>query len=155
MRIRLIAVGQKMPNWVTEGYNEYARRLSAGFSLELYEIPLNKRTKNADVQRFRTREGEQMLAAIGKGDKIVALEVKGKEWSTEQLADKIGQWHDNGDNISLLVGGPEGMLPEISNQADVKWSLSPLTLPHPMVRILVAEQLYRAWSILNKHPYHR
>lgn len=155
MRIRLIAVGQKMPNWVTEGYNEYARRLPAGFSLELYEIPLNKRTKNADVQRFRTREGEQMLAAIGKGDKIVALEVKGKEWSTEQLADKIRQWHDHGDNISLLVGGPEGMLPEISNQADVKWSLSPLTLPHPMVRILVAEQLYRAWSILNKHPYHR
>ena len=155
MRIRLIAVGQKMPSWVTDGYNEYARRLPAGFSLELCEIPLNKRTKNADVQRFRTREGEHMLSAIGKGDRVIALEVKGREWSTEQLADKLGQWHDNGENVSLLVGGPEGMLPDISNRADVKWSLSPLTLPHPMVRILVAEQLYRSWSILNNHPYHR
>ncbi len=96
-----------------------------------------------------------MLAAIGKGDRVIALEVKGKEWSTEQLASNLGRWHDDGENVSLLVGGPEGMLPEISNRADVKWSLSPLTLPHPMVRILVAEQMYRAWSILNHHPYHR
>lgn len=155
MRIRLIAVGQKMPGWVTEGYNEYARRLPADFFLELQEIPLGKRVKGADIARMQRKEGEQMLAAIAPRDKAVALEVNGKPWSTEALADQLGVWHDAGENISLLVGGPEGILPDVSARSEVQWSLSPLTLPHPLVRVLVAEQVYRAWSILNHHPYHR
>ncbi|WP_211828956.1 23S rRNA (pseudouridine(1915)-N(3))-methyltransferase RlmH [Kistimonas asteriae] len=155
MRIRLIAVGQKMPGWVTEGYSEYARRLPADFSLELREIPLGKRTRGADIARMQRKEGEQMLAAIDPRDKVIAMEVNGKNWSTEKLAGQLGGWHDLGENVSLLVGGPEGMLPEVSARADLRWSLSSLTLPHPLVRVLIAEQLYRAWSILNNHPYHR
>lgn len=155
MRIRLIAVGQKMSSWVTEGYNEYARRLPAEFSLELREIPMGKRTRGADIARMQRKEGERMLSAIDSGDKVIAMEVKGKNWSTETLVDQLSGWHDLGENISLLVGGAEGMLPEVSARADLRWSLSSLTLPHPMVRVLIAEQVYRAWSILNNHPYHR
>lgn len=155
MRIRLIATGRNMPGWVTEGYLEYARRMPAGFSLELREIPLGRRTRGADIVRMQRKEGEQMLAAIGPRDKVIAMEVNGRNWSTEKLADQLGCWHDLGENVSLLVGGPEGILPEISARSDLRWSLSALTLPHPMVRILIAEQLYRAWSILDNHPYHR
>ncbi|MCK5893454.1 MAG: 23S rRNA (pseudouridine(1915)-N(3))-methyltransferase RlmH [Endozoicomonadaceae bacterium] len=155
MRIRLIAVGQKMPSWVVEGYNEYARRLPANFSLELHEISLGKRTRGADIARMQRNEGAQMLSAIDPRDKVIAMEVNGKSCSSETLADQLGGWHDLGENVSLLVGGVEGMLPEVSARADLRWSLSSLTLPHPMVRILIAEQLYRAWSILNNHPYHR
>lgn len=155
MRIRLITVGQKMPSWVVEGYNEYARRLPADFFLELREISLGKRTRGADIVRMQRKEGEQMLSAIDPCDKVIAMEVNGKSWSSEMLADQLGGWRDLGENVSLLVGGVEGMLPGVSARADLRWSLSSLTLPHPMVRIVIAEQLYRAWSILNNHPYHR
>ena len=155
MRIRLIAVGSKMPSWVEEGYKEYAKRLPADFKLECVEIPLGKRTKGADIKRAQRKEGDLMLAAIPSGDRVIALEVLGKSWSTEQLAGQLQDWRMDGRNICLLVGGPEGLLPEISSRADQKWSLSALTLPHPMVRVLLSEQIYRAWSILNNHPYHR
>ena len=96
-----------------------------------------------------------MLAAVGKGDLLIALEVTGRRWSTQDLATQLNGWLLSGKNVSLFVGGPEGMLPEVSQQADKTWSLSPLTLPHPMIRIIIAEQIYRAWSILNHHPYHK
>ncbi|WP_426415929.1 23S rRNA (pseudouridine(1915)-N(3))-methyltransferase RlmH [Aestuariirhabdus sp. LZHN29] len=155
MRIRLIAVGTRMPAWVQQGYQEYAKRLPADCGLECVEIPLGKRTKGADIKRAQRKEGEAMLAAIGGGDRVIALEVGGRPWSTEQLAEQMQQWRFDGRNISLLVGGPEGLAPECVARADQKWSLSPLTLPHPLVRVLLSEQLYRAWSILNNHPYHR
>jgi 23S rRNA (pseudouridine1915-N3)-methyltransferase len=155
MKIRLLAVGGKMPDWVTQGFNEYVKRLPAEMSLELVELPLGHRGKSADPQRAIRQEGDAMLAAIPKGDKVIALEVLGKPWSTEQLASQMENWHMDGCNVSLLVGGPDGLDPRCSQMADQKWSLSPLTLPHPLVRVLLSEQIYRAWTITKGHPYHK
>ncbi len=155
MRIRLIAIGGKMPAWVTTGYEEYARRLPGEMSLELVELPLGHRGKGADLARAIRREGEQMLQAIPATDRVVALDLGGRSWSTEQLAVQMEGWRQDGRNLSLLVGGPDGLAPECLARADQRWCLSPLTLPHPMVRILVAEQLYRAWTVLQGHPYHK
>ncbi len=155
MHIQLITVGTRMPRWVTEGYHEYAKRLPRDCSLSLCEIPLGKRGSHANTKRLQEKEAQQMLDTIGKNNHVVALEVQGKAWTTDQLANQLKQWRQNGENISLLIGGPEGMLSEVSQSAHQLWSLSPLTLPHPMVRLIIAEQIYRAWSILNNHPYHR
>jgi len=155
MKIRLIAIGGKMPRWVTEGYNEYAKRFPAEVSFELIELSLGHRGKGADLARARKQEGDQMLAAIPKGDRVIALEVGGKSWSTEQLAEQLERWQMDGRNVSLLVGGPEGLDSRCVALADQKWSLSALTLPHPLVRVLLAEQLYRACTILQGHPYHK
>jgi 23S rRNA (pseudouridine1915-N3)-methyltransferase len=116
---------------------------------------MGKRGKGADLQRAILKEGQQMLEAIGSGDKVIALDVLGKAWSTETLAEQLQNWQFEGNNISLLVGGPDGLAPDCLARADQKWSLSALTMPHPLVRILLAEQLYRAWTINNNHPYHR
>lgn len=155
MRIRIIAVGTKMPAWVEQGYAEYHKRLPRDFAVELVELPLAPRSKNSDIARAMEKEGEAMLAAIGKGDTVMALEVKGKPWSTEQLAEQLAGWRMSGTNYSLLIGGPDGLAPACQALASIKWSLSPLTLPHPLVRILLIEQLYRAWTILQNHPYHK
>lgn len=155
MRIRLIAVGHKMPKWVVEGYDEYAKRLPKDFALELVEIPMSPRGKNTDIAKAIRKEGDLMLEAIPSSDKVIAMEVLGKEWSTDQLADQTEQWRMDGYNVSLLVGGPDGLDPRCTARADQVWSLSRLTLPHPMVRILLAEQIYRAWTLMNNHPYHR
>ncbi|NLY56982.1 MAG: 23S rRNA (pseudouridine(1915)-N(3))-methyltransferase RlmH [Gammaproteobacteria bacterium] len=155
MRIRLISVASRMPRWVEQGYAEYAKRMPADLPLELVEIPLNTRGKNADVARLMRREGEQMLAATQPGERIVTLEVEGRPWSTEALAEQLENWRLEARNVNLMVGGPEGLPAEVTARSDQRWSLSPLTLPHPLVRILLAEQLYRAWTILNRHPYHK
>lgn len=155
MRLSIIAVGTKMPAWVSEGYQEYAKRLPGEMAVNLVEIAPGHRGKNADINKAMAREGEQMLAAIPKGDKVLALEVKGRDWSTEQLAGKLGEWRQEGCNVSLLIGGPDGLHPSCVARADGKWSLSNLTLPHPLVRIVLIEQLYRAWTIIQGHPYHR
>lgn len=155
MRIHLIAVGTRMPTWVTQGYEEFARRLPADCALQLTEIPAGKRGKNADIPRILRQEGERMLAALPKSACVVAMDVKGAAWSTEQLATTLDEWRQAGRDIALLVGGPEGLAPECLARAEQRWSLSPLTLPHPLVRVVIAEQLYRAWSILVNHPYHR
>lgn len=155
MRINLIAVGTRMPVWVEAGVDEYRKRLPPELSLQIREIPLGKRGKNADIARAIAQEGDAMLAAIGARDRVVALEVKGKAWSTEQLAQQLSAWQMGGDDVALLVGGPDGLAPNCQARANERWSLSPLTLPHPLVRVLLAEQLYRAWTINNNHPYHR
>ena len=155
MNIHLIAVGDKMPAWVNQAYAEYARRMPAACRLRLLEIPARHRGKNADIRRITRAEGDLMLAAIPKHSHIVTLEVEGRAWSTAQLSQQLDQWMSLGCDISLLVGGPEGLAPACLERARQRWSLSPLTLPHPLVRVIVAEQLYRAWSILNHHPYHR
>ena len=155
MRIRLLTITHKLPAWIQEGYSEYAKRLPAACELQLVEIPAEKRTANADLKRITEREGEKMLAAIKPNHRVIALDVKGKLWSTEQLAEQMTLWQEKGQHIDLLVGGPEGLAPQCLQKADDKWSLSPLTFPHILVRLIVAEQIYRAWSILNQHPYHR
>lgn len=155
MYIRLIAVGTKMPGWVAQGVEEYSKRLPPELKFEIREIALGKRGKGADIQRAIQTEGQQMLAAIGQYDHVIALDVKGKSWSTEQLATELTGWQREGDNICLLVGGPDGLAPECLQRAQQRWSLSALTLPHPLVRVILAEQLYRAWTVNSNHPYHR
>jgi len=155
MRISLIAVGTRMPSWVMAGIDEYSKRLPPELQFDVREIALGKRGKNADVARAIDSEGSAMLAAIAPRDFVIALDVQGKMWSTEQLAEQLAQWQLRGDNISLLVGGPDGLAPNCLARAQQRWSLSALTLPHPLVRIVLAEQLYRGWSINHNHPYHR
>lgn len=158
MKIRIVAAGGKMPAWVQEGYNEYAKRLPRELTLEMVEVPLgNRGQKNsaALVEKARQKEGEAMLAALGPRDHVVALDVKGKSWSTEQLSRELAGWQMSGDNVSLLIGGPDGLSAECLQRASQRWSLSALTMPHPLVRVLLAEQLYRAWTLLAGHPYHK
>ena len=144
-----------MPDWVEAGYHEYTRRMPRDFQCELVEIALGPRGKGQSTDKAIARESEQMLAAIGRSDWVVALDVKGKPWSTEQLAANLGDWSMQHSNYSFLVGGPDGLSRDCLQRANVRWSLSALTLPHPLVRVVWAEQMYRAWSILNQHPYHK
>ena len=155
MRIRLLTITHKSPSWLSEGYTDYAKRLPPTCALELVEIPAEKRTTNTDIARLTDREGEKMLAAIKPGNRVVALDVKGKLFTTEQLAEQLAHWQQDGRNVDLLVGGPDGLAPACLQKADQSWSLSPLTFPHFLVRLIVAEQIYRAYSILTNHPYHR
>ena len=144
-----------MPGWVNEGYREYARRLPRECKLVLKEITPGQRPKSGNVQRAIAEEGTRMLAAIPSGQRVIALEVQGRNWSTEQLCGQLGTWMQDGRDVSLLVGGPDGLSKDCIARAEQCWSLSPLTLPHPLVRVLLAEQLYRAWSLMAGHPYHR
>jgi 23S rRNA (pseudouridine1915-N3)-methyltransferase len=155
MKIQLICVGQKMPQWISQGFQEYNKRLSSHLKLELVEIALPHRGKNADIQRLKEEEGEKMLTIISPQTHIVALDERGQLWNTQQLASQLQHWLNESSNVALLVGGPDGLSQNCLNKARQKWSLSPLTLPHPLVRVVIAEQLYRAWSLLNNHPYHR
>ncbi|MDX1802205.1 MAG: 23S rRNA (pseudouridine(1915)-N(3))-methyltransferase RlmH [Marinobacter sp.] len=155
MRLKLICVGQKMPDWVTRGYQEYARRMPSELPIELTEVAMAHRGKNPDIPRLMQKEADAVLAATGRNDRLIALEVDGRPWSTEQLARQLEVWQLDGRDVCFMVGGPDGLAADCRSRADQLWSLSPLTLPHPLVRILLAEQLYRAWSITRNHPYHR
>jgi len=155
MKLRLLAVGHKMPAWVEQGFAEYAKRLPADCSIELVEIPPGHRAKNTSKEKAMQQEADALRKAIRPQDHVVALEVKGHNWSTEQLAQQLEDWRMQGGDVALLVGGPDGMTAEVLALAKQRWSLSALTLPHPLVRVLLAEQLYRAWSILQGHPYHK
>lgn len=155
MQVHLIAIGTRMPPWIHAGYHEYAKRLPPACRLLLHEIPAGKRGKNADIDKILREEGERLMKAVPEGSRVIALERTGRLRSTEQLAQALSTWLADGRDVAWLVGGPEGLPPPVLTAADELWSLSPLTLPHPLVRVLVAEQLYRAWSLLNNLPYHR
>lgn len=155
MLIRLLAAGTRMPHWVEAGVDDYARRLGPQLRLEIKEIALGQRSAGKDSARAVEEEGRRMISAIKDGTFVVALDVKGKGFSTEQLAQWLGGRMQSGQGLALLVGGPDGLAEECLKRADLRWSLSPLTLPHALVRIVVAEQLYRAHSLLRGHPYHR
>jgi 23S rRNA (pseudouridine1915-N3)-methyltransferase len=144
-----------MPSWVLQGYDDYAKRLPRECELVLKEIAAGKRGKNSDVARIVRDEGERMIAAIPSGTHIVTLDIPGKPWTTPELAQAMGRWLASGQSVALLVGGPEGLAEAAKQRAHESWSLSKLTFPHPLVRVIVAEQLYRAWTLLNNHPYHR
>ncbi len=144
-----------MPGWVADAWQEYARRLPRELSLELREIPLAKRGRNADIARLRRDEGEALLATVGSGDRVIALDGRGQAWSTEQLAERLEAWMAGGSHCVFFVGGPDGLDSACLDRADERWSLGPLTFPHPLVRVILAEQLYRAWTITRNHPYHR
>lgn len=155
MKITILAVGKRMPEWVEMAYGEYAKRLPRELSPTLIELPLALRTKNAAVEKLKQEEGEQMLAALPQHNRVIVLDVPGKNISTEGLAKKIENWQMNGQDISILIGGPDGLSSACLSRADESWSLSAMTLPHPLVRIVLIEQLYRAWTILTNHPYHK
>lgn len=155
MRISVIAVGTRMPAWVSQGVAEYTRRLPREFKLVWNEIPLAKRGKDAAAQQWSAAEGELILKSIAAGDRVIALAVDGKRLSTGQLAQQLVSWQASGDNYSILIGGPDGLSAACLAKAEQCWSLSDLTLPHPLVRVILAEQLYRAWTITVNHPYHR
>jgi len=144
-----------MPGWVNEAYADFARRMPPECRLTLHEISAGKRSKSADITRLQMQEGERMLAAIPKGALVVALDVAGRSYQTQQVAQQLDNWMQQGQDVALLVGGPEGLAVACLERAAQRWSLSTLTFPHPLVRVIVAEQLYRAMSILKNHPYHR
>lgn len=151
MRTYLIAVGERMPAWVREGFAEYNKRLSRDLPLELIEVSARSR----DLARAQSEEGVAQLAAIPKGAHAIALDGRGKLWSSEALAEQLARWRMQGKDLAFLIGGADGLAPSVLDRADQRWSLGPATLPHMLVRIVVAEQLYRAVSWLNGHPYHR
>ncbi len=155
MRLSVICVGGKMPGWVSAGVEEYDKRLPRELGLQWQEIPLARRGRGSQPEALRQAEGELILKAIPSGDRVIALDVQGKHWSTEELAQQLSGWQMSGDNYSLLIGGPDGLSRQCLERAERRWSLSTLTLPHPLVRIILAEQLYRAWTITANHPYHR
>lgn len=155
MRIKLLAVGTKMPSWVEQGYKEYSQRMPKLCELELIEIPAKKRGKNADTARILRDEAQALQDAIPKNTLIVALDRKGKHIDTEELARNMQNWIDESQDVAILIGGPEGIDPNYLAQAQRKWSLSAMTFAHPVVRVMLAEQLYRAWSINANLPYHR
>jgi len=155
MKLHLLAVGTKMPSWVTESYEEYAKRLPRDCSLHLHEIMPAKRGKSGSPTQWMREEGERILAAIPANHYVIALDVKGKTWTTQTLSEQFEQWQHDGRDVSLIIGGADGLAAECLQRADQKWSLSALTFPHPIVRVVLAEQLYRAWTILQNHPYHR
>ncbi len=154
MQIHLIGVGDRMPDWVEQGYREYAKRLPRECELLLKEISPNKR-RSGDMNRIAQEEGERLLAAAPPRAHLVILDIAGKPWRTEDVAQALERWLQNGRPVALLIGGPEGLSRQVKQQAHESWCLSPLTFPHPLVRIIVAEQIYRAWSLLRNHPYHR
>ena len=155
LKITILALGNKMPNWVIEGTQDYAKRFNDSIQLKLIEIPLIRRGKLTDINRILEKESVQMIAAIPQGAHIIALEIKGKTFNSEGLAKTLIQLQQQVSHVCFLIGGPEGLSHEILALAHEHWSLSQLTLPHPLVRIILLETLYRAWSILQNHPYHK
>lgn len=155
MQIHVVAVGTRMPAWVNAAYREYAKRLPAQFRLHLREVAPGRRGKNADIARVLRDEGARLLAAVPRGCRIVALEPNGRQIDTPGLAAELTAHRTRGEDLALLIGGPEGLAPECRMRAAAVWSLSALTFAHPVVRVVLAEQLYRVWSMISNHPYHR
>jgi 23S rRNA (pseudouridine1915-N3)-methyltransferase len=154
VRIRVIAIGSRMPAWVREAVDDYLKRFAASLRLSIIEIEAGNRT-GTSARRAVEVEGERLLAAVRKDEYVVALDERGKEMTTKELAAWLGGHMREARDVALLIGGPDGFAPEVLARADYKWALSKLTFPHALVRVVLAEQIYRAHSILNNHPYHR
>jgi 23S rRNA (pseudouridine1915-N3)-methyltransferase len=154
VKLRIVAVGQKPPDWVVAGFSDYARRLPRELTLRLVEIPVAPR-KQLPVERARRQEGERMLEQLSPRDWVVALDVGGAVFATEGLAQRLATWQLQGRDVVFLIGGPDGLDPACLERADERFSLSALTFPHGLVRVMLAEQLYRAWTLHSGHPYHR
>ncbi len=144
-----------MPDWVVTGSNEYLKRFKDGIQLKIIELPLISRGKSSDLTRIMEKESALIKEALPNGARLIAMDIEGKTFSSEELASKITQLQQISSHFCLIIGGPEGLSSDILNLCDERWSLSKLTLPHPLVRIILLETLYRAWSIINNHPYHK
>ena len=156
MKIKLLALGEKMPDWVQEGVDEYQKRLiGSAVQLQVIELPIAKRTKTGSIDVWLLQEAKMVLSKLTEQDLLVILDVQSKLISTEELAQKMGNWQQKTPNIAILIGGPDGIDESIKRLAKEKISLSKMTFPHQIVRIIFVEQIYRAWTILQGHPYHR
>ncbi|KAF0814789.1 Ribosomal RNA large subunit methyltransferase H [Andreprevotia sp. IGB-42] len=155
MKLIIIAVGHKMPGWIEDGFGEYQKRLPREFALTLVELKPDKRAGSKTPQQVMAEEAERILAAVPQGARVLALDERGANWTTMQLADRMKAWHTDGRDTVFIIGGTDGLDPSVKQRADQLLQLSAMTLPHGMVRVLLAEQLYRAYSILHNHPYHR
>lgn len=155
MRLLLLAVGTRQPGWVNDGFKEYAKRLPAHCPLELIEIPAARRNKSARIDQLRQDEYTRILKAVPGSASVIALDERGKTRTTRDMADHLENWLQDGRDVAFIIGGADGLDKTCLDRAEWHWSLSPLTLPHGLVRVIVAEQLYRAWSLLEGHPYHR
>lgn len=155
MKLIIIAVGNKMPAWVTEAFTDYQKRFPPEMKLVLEEIaPVKRNGKNSD-EKAKEQEAKMILETLPKKAYIIALDERGKQFTSLELGDKIGVWQNLGMDVVLIIGGPNGLTDEVRNKANELWSLSKLTLPHPLVRVFLAETIYRGWSIYANLPYHR
>jgi len=154
LKLRILSVGHKMPGWIEDGCKEYLKRMPRELAVEIVEIRPDKRASGRNSDQVQEAEGKRILEAAGR-DILIALDEHGQEVTTLQLADRMQKWLGDGRDVALVIGGADGLHADVISRADWLWSLSKLTLPHAMVRVLLAEQLYRACSVLNNHPYHR
>ena len=155
LKLNLVAIGDRMPQWVDQGFSEYCKRIRGRMVLELIEVPASKRGKGADLVRIGAEEERRLTAAIPPANRIIALDRSGRCISTRDIVGRMDRWLQEGEQVAFVVGGPEGLSGEFNDAADECWSLSALTFAHPVVRIVLAEQLYRCWSVLEGLPYHR
>lgn len=155
MRLMLLAVGSRQAEWVDSACDEYLRRFPPHCKLKLAEITAGRHARNASKAQRKATEGERLLKRVPERAHVIALDEHGEMVTTRGLANRMADWLQEGRDVALLVGGPDGLAEACLQRADWRWSLSPLTLPHGLVRVIVAEQLYRAWSVLEGHPYHR
>lgn len=155
MKFHLVACGTRPPGWAAAGFDDFTRRIRRPVRVELHEIPLGRRRGGEPPDRAVEDEGQRMLKAVPRSARLVALDPKGAAWTTEELGAHLKDWLAEGSDVAFAIGGPDGLAPAVLARADDRWSLGPLTLPHMLVRVILAEQLYRAWSILENHPYHR
>ncbi|MBA2651413.1 MAG: 23S rRNA (pseudouridine(1915)-N(3))-methyltransferase RlmH [Tatlockia sp.] len=154
-KITLISCANKMPAWVNTAVSEFSKRLQDFASINLIEIPLSKRGKSTDLSRILEKEAALMSAAIPSGARIIALDISGESFSSEKLAAKLELLQQISSHLCFLIGGPEGLAQTLLDRSHERWSLSQLTLPHPLVRVVLLEALYRSWSIIHNHPYHK
>jgi 23S rRNA (pseudouridine1915-N3)-methyltransferase len=154
MKLRIVALGQRMPAWVDAAFDDYARRLPREFALELFEVKPEPRGRGRTVAQILAAEARRIAAAT-KGSRVVALDERGEAWTTTRLAERLRDWRDRGEAIVFVIGSADGIAEAIKRDADVIVALSALTLPHGLARVLLAEQIYRAVSLLTGHPYHR
>lgn len=155
MKLVILAVGHKMPDWITKGFDEYAKRMPPELRIELKEIKPEQRSSGRNAESVMAAEKQRIEAALPKNARIVALDERGRDWTTMQLANALPGWQQEGRDIAFVIGGADGLDPAVKSRAELLLRVSSLTLPHGMVRVLLAEQLYRAWSITQNHPYHR
>ncbi len=155
MHIRIIAVGDRQPSWVDEAFGKYTERFPREWKFRLDTISTVRRSKNDKSGQAMEAEGELLLARLGATERLVLLDERGKQLTSRSLATQLSQWQNDGRDLGFVIGGPDGVSEAIRKRADIVWSLSQLTLPHGMARVLLSEQLYRAWSLQTGHPYHR
>ncbi|WP_250533637.1 23S rRNA (pseudouridine(1915)-N(3))-methyltransferase RlmH [Caballeronia sp. AZ10_KS36] len=155
MKLYILAVGHKMPDWIESGFDEYAKRMPPELRIELKEIKPEQRSSGRNAESVMTAERQRIQAVLPKNARVVALDERGRDWTTMQLANALPGWQQDGRDVAFVIGGADGLAPEVKARAELMLRVSSLTLPHGMVRVLLAEQLYRAWSITQNHPYHR